>query len=164
MPHLLRLLLLNLFFVRYVASSSLPETFNLTSNTTHMPTAQATCTGFKLFKLRPLYRDCNRAIDFLPSGRAPGYFHSGRPMDSWQLPLTETVGTCDVLVQLSPFSLPEPGSWREVKAAARDLNEDCRTKAALGDVTGGAVSAGQHGRVQISIARTTGGVEVVADG
>lgn len=85
-------------------------------------------------------------------------------MDTWQLPVTETVGTCDVLVQLAPFSLPEPGSWREVKAAARNVNEYCRTKASLGDVTGGADTAGEHGRVQISITRTTSGVEGVADG
>ncbi|CAF9908207.1 MAG: hypothetical protein ALECFALPRED_004350 [Alectoria fallacina] len=164
MPHFLSLLLLNLFFVRYVASSSLPETFNLTSNTTHLPTTQATCTAFKLFKLRPLYRDCNSAVDILSSSRVPGYFHSGRPMDTWQLPVTETFGTCDVLLQLAPFSLPERSSWRQVKAAARDLNEYCRTKKALSDVTGGAVTVGDHGRIQISIVRTTSDVEGVADG
>lgn len=156
-------LFLNIFLCR-VASSWLPATSNLSSNTTHLPTAQATCTGFKLFQLRPFYRDCNSAVEILSSSRLPGYFHSGGSMDTWQLPVTETVGTCDLSLQLAPFSLPERGSWQIVKAAARRLNEDCRVKATLGDVTGGAITAGQHDRVQISMVRRTRGGEEVAGG
>lgn len=153
------LLLLSIFFIYYVASSSLPETFN----TSHLLNAQATCTGFKLFQLRPLYRDCDRAVDFLSSSRLPGNFHSGSPMDMWQLPVTETVDTCELRLQLAPLSLPEPGSWKEIKGAARRLNEDCRNKAALGDVTGGAVTAGVHDRIQISMVRKASGGEDVTD-
>lgn len=85
-------------------------------------------------------------------------------MDVWQLPVTETAGTCKVLIDLLPFSLPEPSSWREVKAAAGKLNEDCRVKTALSDVTGGAVAAGDHGRIQISMLRDSRNVEDVAEG
>lgn len=159
MPRRLRFLLLNIFAC-YVASSSHPQTLSPTSNTTRLPNAQATCTGFKLFQLRPLYRDCNRAIDGLSSSRLPGYFHSGRAIDQWQLPVTETDGTCEVLIELAPLSLPEASSWRDVKAAARKLNEDCRSRAALGDITGGAVTAGPHDRIQILMVRRTSGGEV----
>lgn len=85
-------------------------------------------------------------------------------MDEWQLPVTETAGTCELSLQLARLSLPEPGSWTEIKAAARMLNEDCRSKAALGDVTGGAITAGPHDRIQISMVRRTSGTDEVADG
>lgn len=85
-------------------------------------------------------------------------------MDAWQLPVTETAGTCEVLLELLPFSLPEPGSWKEVKAAARKINEDCRVKSALSDVTGGAVAAGEHDRIQISMVRNSRGTEDVTGG
>ena len=85
-------------------------------------------------------------------------------MDSWQLPVTETAGTCELLLQLAPLSLPEAGSWTEIKAAARILNEDCRSKAALGDITGGDITAGPHDRIQISMMRRKSGTEELADG
>lgn len=84
-------------------------------------------------------------------------------MDVWQLPITETVGTCDLLLELSRFSLPEFSSWQEIKEVARHLDEKCRGKGALGDVTGGAASTGVHGRIQVSMVRSKGGVGEVAD-
>lgn len=163
MPRHLNFLLLNIFLC-YVASSSLPEPFTPTSNTTHLSATQPSCTGFKIFQLRPLYRDCDRAVSALSSSRLPGYFHSGSTMDDWQLPVTETAGSCEILVQLAPLSLPEASSWKEVKAAAAKLSDVCRVKSPLGDVTGGEIAAGPHDRIQISMVRRTGGLEVVAGG
>lgn len=85
-------------------------------------------------------------------------------MDDWQLPVTETAGSCEILVQLAPLSLPEASSWKEVKAAAAKLSDVCRVKSPLGDVTGGEIAAGPHDRIQISMVRRTGGLEVVAGG
>ena len=81
-------------------------------------------------------------------------------MDEWQLPVTETSGTCEVLVQLLRFSIPEPTCWAELKVTARRLAEVCR-QSGLSDVTGGTIPAGPHGRIEISIERKKGvmGVE-----
>ena len=164
MPRRLSFLLLNLFAC-YVASSSPPETLYPPSNTTRLlPNAQATCSGFKLFQLRPLYGDCTRAVDDLSSSRVPDYFHSGSPIDVFQLPVTEAVGTCELLVQLAPLSLPDFSSWHEVKAVARQLNEHCRVRKALSDVTGGTITAGIHDRIQISMVRRKGDVREVVNG
>ena len=144
-------------FVDYVASSSLPEMVRLTSNTT---TVRATCTGFQILQLRPLYRDCSRAVDFLPSNRLPGNFHTAGEMDEWQLPVTETVRTCEVSVRITPYGTVEASSWGDLKAAARRVTDECRVKAAFGDVTGGTVSVGRHGRIQIWVKRRNGGGEM----
>lgn len=81
-------------------------------------------------------------------------------MDQWQLPVTETAGTCEILVQLLRFSIPEPTSWAELKIVARRLTEVCR-HAGLSDVTGGTIAAGPHGRIEITVSRSMGvmGVE-----
>lgn len=162
MSRCLSLLLLSVF-ICYVASSSLPTMLNLTSNTTQQPNAEASCTPFKLFQLRPHYRDCDHAVNALSASRLPGHFHSEGPMDDWQLPIIETAGTCEILLKLLPFSLPEPSSWQELKAVARKLNEECRVGVPLEDVSGGAITAGPHGRILISMVRTTRGLKV-ADG
>ena len=132
--------------LRSVASLSLPETLNLTFN------AQARCTQFKLFQLRPIYGDCVRAVDLLSSSPATGHFHAGGSIDKWQLPVTETEGTCEVSVQLAPFSLPELSSWGEIKKTTRELSEACRS----GVITGGLSAAGPHERILISVARRRG--------
>ena len=81
-------------------------------------------------------------------------------MDEWQLPVTETAGTCEILVQLLPFSIPEPTCWADLKVVARRLTEVCR-QSVLSDVTGGTIPAGPHGRIDITIARrkSVGGVD-----
>ena len=78
-------------------------------------------------------------------------------MDEWQLPVTETSGTCELSVRINSFSVSESSSWMVIKAAARELNGDCRVKAALGDVTGGAITIGRHDRIRISLARKRSG-------
>lgn len=75
-------------------------------------------------------------------------------MDEWQLPVTETAGTCEILVQLALFSLPEAGSWEEVKGVARRLGEECKRRGALGDVTGGEIKAGPHQRILVEMVRS----------
>lgn len=163
LPRHLSFLLLNTFFC-YVASLSVSEPLTLTSNITQSPNAQPSCTGFKIFKLRPLYRDCDRAISALSSSLIPGNFHTGRPGDDWELPDTYIAGTCEIDLRLAPLSLPEPSSWMEVKAAVTKLNDDCRVKSTLGDVTGGRFTAGPHDRIFIQLLRINPGVEEVAGG
>ena len=83
-------------------------------------------------------------------------------MDEWQLPVTETAGTCEILVQLLRYSIPEPTSWADLKVVARRLTEVCR-QSGLSDVTGGTIPAGPHGRIEITIVRNKG-VKGVEDG
>ena len=81
-------------------------------------------------------------------------------MDSFQLPVTENVGTCQLELKLRPYSLPEASSWMAVKKAARSLANECRGKRAFGDVTGGAFTAGLHGWIQIQMVRSRDDAEV----
>lgn len=162
MSHCLNFLLLTIF-AHNVASSSIPETLNLTSNTTHLLNAQATCTGFIIFQSRPLYRDCTRAINDLSSNSRLAFFHEEGPKDEWYLPVTETNGTCEIQVRLSPYALAEASSWSDLKSAAMTLNEHCRIKSALRDRTGGLVKAGMHDWILIYLG-VPNDREEVADG
>lgn len=163
MPRGLIFLLLSTF-IYPVASLSLPETTSLHTANTATITHQNTCTTFSLFQLRPLYYDCNLAIDALSSSRVPGTFHSylGRSMDLWHLPVTQRVGTCKILVRMLARSSVETSTWAALKSAAGRLNEECRVGAPWGDVTGGVTLAGEHKLIEVSIARTAGVVEVAA--
>lgn len=78
-------------------------------------------------------------------------------MDEWQLPVTETAGTCEIGVQLLPYSIPEPTCWAEIQVVARRLSEVCRERVVLSDVTGGSIMAGPHRRIEISMARRKSG-------
>ncbi len=85
-------------------------------------------------------------------------------MDEWLLPVTETVGTCNVSVQISPYWIVEAGTWGEVKTAARGVTDKCWAKGALGDdVTGGAVRVGRHDGILVWIMRRNGDGEVGTD-
>lgn len=75
-------------------------------------------------------------------------------IDEWQLPVTERAGTCEVSVQLAPFSLPEAGSWEEIKGVVSRLGEECRRRGALGDVTGGEIRVGVHERILVEMVRS----------
>ena len=61
---------------------------------------------------------------------------------------------------MTQSSLGESSSWYEIKTAARKLNNDCRKKAVLGDVSGGVVRIGEHGWIRISLQRSMMGAEV----
>lgn len=151
-------------FIYPVALLSLPGTISLhTTNTTN---GQNTCTEFSLFQLRPLYHDCNHAIDALSSNRVPGTFHSfdRSSTDAWLLPVTQRSGTCKLVVRMLPYSSVEVSSWAVLKSAARNLNEECRVGAPWGDVTGGVTLAGEHDWIEVSIDKTSRIVEVAVDG
>lgn len=77
-------------------------------------------------------------------------------MDDWQLPVTETVDTCELSVQLNPYSLPEHSSWRTLKLAAGRLGDDCKDQAVWGDITGGTITSGPHDRIVIEMVRSKG--------
>lgn len=78
-------------------------------------------------------------------------------MDDWQLPVTETVGACQVGVRMARFSSPEEASWMGVKEAAVRVNERCRVRGALMDVTGGWTTVGLHGWIEVVIERCGSG-------
>ena len=152
--HLSLLLLLRIISLCSVAVSSLPGTFLLTSNTTtNLRNSAITCTGFKMFHHRPLFRDCTRAIDLLPSSPLLAEFHATGRKDDWLLPVTKTIGTCDVSVRITPFAVLELSSWDDLRTAATKLNEACRAEKALGEITGGAIGVGDHDWIRVCIGR-----------
>ena len=163
MPRTITVFLLS-SFIHYVASSALPGASLQTVNTTESLAGLGTCTGFKLFRPRPLYGDCSEAINRLSDSSLHGNFHARGDFDDFQLPLAEEVETCIVKVETRQSSLGESSSWHEIKTAAKNLKDQCRVKQIF-DVTGGVVRVGQHQWIQISLARTLmSDKEAAADG
>ena len=113
-------------------ASTIPTT---TTNTTTIPSsiqtspainAVVTCTPFSPFHFRPKYQDCNAALAFLPYSHELGIFHTGGVADEFRLPVNEIVKTCDIKVQLLPsYESRVMGTWREIRAIAARVAEEC---------------------------------------
>ena len=63
-------------------------------------------------------------------------------------------------MEITQSALGEAGSWYEIKTAAQKLNDECRKKAIMGEVSGGVVRVGEHGWIRISLQRSLMGGEV----
>ena len=151
--------LLSLFVGCVASLSVLPGPYHQLPNITNPLAAPGTCTPFKLFYVRPQWRDCDTVIDSLSSSRTTGNFHARGAFDDWQLPVQDEYKTCIIFTQITQASLGETSSWYEIRTAARKLNDDCRKKAVLGDVTGGVVKIGEHGWIRITLQRSLMGGE-----
>ena len=152
-------------FIRFVASLSLvpgpnQQLSNVTDPLAAAAAAAGICTPFRLFMVRPQWSDCAAAIDFLSGSRVLGNFHAKGAFDDWQLPVRDVQGTCAVLIEITQPALGEQSSWYEIKGAAIKLNDECRKKAVMGDVSGGVVQIGEHRWIKISLARSLMGGEV----
>ena len=161
MPRSSSIHLLSIFVCCVASLSLLPGPDHQLSNITTSPlAAPGICTSFKLFYTRPKWRDCDTAIDSLSSSRDVCNFHQGGEVDDWQLPVSDIYETCYVYTEITQSSLGETSSWYEIKTAARKLNDDCRKKKILGDITGGVVRIGEHGWIRISIRTNVSGGKV----
>ena len=149
-------------FISCVASLSLlPGPNHQLSNITTNPLdAPAICTPFRLLYVRPQWSDCATAIEPFSSSRVSGNFHAKGDFDDWQLPVQQVYGTCLVYVEITQSALGEASSWYEIKTAAQKLNDECRKKAIMGEVSGGVVRVGEHGWIRISLQRSLMGGEV----
>ena len=152
--------LLSVFICCVTSLSLLPGPYHQLSNITNPLATPGSCTPFRLLYVRPQWRDCAVAIDSFPSSRVPGNFHAKGEFDEWQLPVQEDYETCRVYIEMTQSSLGESSSWYEIKTTARKLNDECRKKAVLGDVSGGVVRIGEHGWIRISLQRSMMGAEV----
>ena len=142
-------------FICCVASLSLPQgPYHQLSNITDPVAAPGICAPFKLFYVRPKWRDCAVVIDSLSDSRVPGNFHAKGEFDDWQLPVQDVYGTCLVFIEIMQSSLGEASSWFEIKTAARRLNDECRKSSILGDVSGGVVRIGEHKWIRVSLQRS----------
>ena len=144
--------LLSIFICCVASLSLLPGPDHQLSNITTSPlAAPGICTPFKLLYTRPKWRDCATAIESLSDSRDVGNFHKGGEFDDWQLPVTDIYNTCLVYMEITQSSLGETSSWYEIKTAATKLNDDCRKKMILADISGGVVRIGEHGWIRISL-------------
>ena len=57
-------------------------------------------------------------------------------------------------------ALGEASSWYEIKTAASKLNDECRKKGVVDDISGGVVRIGEHKWIRISLQRSLMGGEV----
>ena len=148
-------------FICCVASLSLPPApYQQLSNITNPVAAPGICAPFKLFYVRPKWRDCSVIIDSLSDSRVPGNFHARGDFDDWQLPVQDVYETCLVFIEMTQTSLGEASSWFEIKTVARRLNDECRKSSVFGDVSGGVVRIGEHKWIRVSLQRSLMGGEV----
>jgi len=105
-------LLLALFLA---ATLSIAQTVEPISSTTNLTETEIICTKPRLFKLRPQFGDCVKAIKKLSDSKTEGRFHYGGNTDILQLPLTENYRSCDVIVELGYNRARDASSWYHVK-------------------------------------------------
>lgn len=90
---------------------SMPQTLCPNPSTIVARDTGITCTKPRLFKLRPHFGDCIKAIQTLSDNAKQAEFHYGSRGDIYQLPVTGNYGGCDVRIDLGYSRQPEETSY-----------------------------------------------------
>ena len=118
---------------------------------------------------RPSYQDCLSAIRRLPEDPTPGTFQyvenlqlttlsptqltensTGRPLDAFKLPRTETFSSCRLIIAFDASAGgSEKGSWASIGLNAGQLNLQCVHYGGLKEFYGGSTTAGDSGLITI---------------
>ena len=111
------------------------------------------CIRSRIFDiLHPVQSDCEAAINRLPSVPEPALFHTDPPDDGFRLPVTSTFGTCWVSVSMKNGPTLVQATWSEIKATARQLNQDCvAPERESSYMQGGATHAGERDEIGIAL-------------
>lgn len=94
----------------------------------------------------------------LPGHRAVGVFHYAlRPdrSDPWELPKSETFGSCTVTIDLA-FVKEEYSSWAAIRAGSRDLIAFCSTGLHPHNRSGGISHVGMDDNIRITVGTVSG--------
>lgn len=139
-----------------ILASTIPQTSNLPLNDTAtvLGAGEVHCTKKKnplsLNPGAPVYKDCLKAIEQLPTDPSLGAFHNGGPQDPFKLPVIKTSGRCAVIVALntgtSKSSTTTSGNWYHVTFAASQINIICVSWSRFSLYTGGWTGLGRTSR------------------
>ena len=104
---------------------------------------------YPLSVYRPSTRQCIHAIRRLPAGHAHGTFHSSSSgNERFKLPVSESYGGCQVLVELNSAA-SENGTWSGLNLAATRLTYACADRYHM--KTGGSIDAGDSDGIRITV-------------
>jgi len=126
---------------------SAPPMFQCFSSTISDPRLASTVDCFEATRRLPL-----------PGHRAVGVFHHApRPdrSDPWELPKSETFGSCTVTVDLA-FVKAEYSSWAVIRAGSRDLIAFCSTGSHPHNRSGGVSHVGMDDKIRITVGTASG--------
>ena len=154
---------MNLFSLHHFITLSLllPAISTRSTNITtpSNPATSYRCYPLRVFALRlGLVQNCAGAILSLPQDAQPVSFHSAGPSDVGRLPITRTCGDCTVKVEL--IDSEEVSTWTAVNLVASLLMTACIDISLNTPYTGGYASAGNGGRVKVTLQRSEEGVGV----
>ena len=132
-----------------IASDNNNITPEITTSANASLNAEVVCyTG--IFDLwRADYSHCLRAIQLLPDGVMPGLFHMQGPIDTFRLPRSARYDSCVVAVGLD--GAPDQSTWRRIRNGASQVAAACRSPGVSGLTTGGHLSVGDRGAIEISM-------------
>lgn len=128
-------------------SSSVPPRFQCFSSVISDPRLASTVHCFEATRRLPL-----------PGDRAVGVFHHApRPdrSDPWELPKSETFGSCTVTVDLA-FVKFEYGSWAVMRAGIRDLVAFCSSGTYPYNRSGGISHVGMDDNIRVTVGTASG--------
>lgn len=128
-------------------SSSVPPMFQCFSSAISDPRLASTVHCFEATRQLPL-----------PADRAVGVFHHApRPdrSDPWELPKSETFGSCTVTVDLA-FVRFEYGSWAVMRAEIRDLIAFCSSGTHPHNRSGGISHVGMDDKIRVTVGTASG--------
>lgn len=133
-----------------------------TALTTPLKAPYSVCIPLRVFDLRlGRVQNCAAAILALPIAAEPVTFHTGGHNDIGSLPVTKTSGDCMVTVDLLEVS--EMSTWTSIKLVASLLMTACTDTSLNVAYTGGYASAGNGGKIKISLQRFEGRIEGVGN-
>lgn len=101
------------------------------------------------------FSHCLRATYQIPGGVVPGLFHMQGPSDNFRLPRSFRYRRC--VVNVSLIGGPDHSSWRRIKNGASEVVAACRSPGLFDSTTGGSLSVGDRGAIEISIEKYLGG-------
>ena len=128
--------------------------FNTSAVNTSSVGFELKCFDIQVFKRRRTrVIDCARSLTRLPYYHLPGVFHNDEPADIFTLPYIARYDRCQVTVSIDAYPGRSESSWLAIHAAASDIVFGCPYDYSPTSETGGELTVGTPGNIQIIVER-----------
>ena len=143
--------------ISIIAKATPAQEYNISKYLELTDTGTVECAPSRTFRdPRPMTSHCLDAELQLPELHGAGRFHSGDPVDDYSLPVTKSVKSCTIIVDI-PEGYEDVSEWMNMRFVAHVIIERCGVgMPPIVGRTGGSVLTGENSNINVTVTGTPG--------